>query len=167
MTSYTETSLLSEGAYQGPVVDIHQQIPCNWHWRNIRGQWEPLQVSIRRWYMMSSTEMHIWKYGIWTWNVHLVLLTCLWEKTGVTKYRKISSVHYRLSDPKVRLLAKILNKSNVSRCTYYWLQSKAAASFKDYMPAQAVWHECRYLSCQHNVTSKTVSSQISKHSGKA
>lgn len=89
------------------------------------------------------------------------------RKTGVTKYRQISSVQYQVSDPKVGLSAKILNKSDVWRCTYYWSEPKAAASFKDYMPAQAVWHECRYMSCQHNVTSKTVSSQISKHTGKA
>lgn len=36
-----------------------------------------------------------------------------------------------LSDPKVRHSAKILNKSNVSWCTYYWLEPKAADSFKD------------------------------------
>lgn len=37
----------------------------------------------------------------------------------VTKYRKTSPVHCQLSDPKLRPSAKILNKSNVSRCTYY------------------------------------------------
>lgn len=60
-------------------------------------------------------------------------------KTGVTIYRKMSSVQYQLSDPKAGLSAKILNKSNVSRCTYYWFEPGVAASFKDYMPVQAVY----------------------------
>lgn len=63
-------------------------------------------------------------------------------KTSVTfieLWRKMSSVQYQLSDPKAGLSAKILNKSNVSRCTYYWLEPEVAASFKDYMPVQAVY----------------------------
>lgn len=85
------------------------------------------------------------------------------RKTGVTKYSKIPSLQYQLSDRKLRLSAKILNESHMSRCTYYWLEPKPAASFRDYMPVQAVWHEHRYLSCQYNVTSKTLSSQVPKH----
>lgn len=84
------------------------------------GSLEPLQVSIHRWHMMPSTEMHIWKYETWkfiTTDLFVIVIS-------VTKYRKISSVQYQLCDPEVGLLAKILNKSNVSRCTYYWLLPK-------------------------------------------
>jgi len=100
------------------------------------------------------------KYTLSTTDIFVTIISA-------AKYRKISSVQYQLGDPEVGLSAKILNKSNVSRCTYYSLEPKAAASFQDYTPAQAVWHEYRYLSYQCNVTSKTVSSQMSKHTGRA
>lgn len=107
-------------------------------------------------------EMYIWNYRIEKMKCISSTVRMFMRKTGVTKYRKISSVWCWLSDPKVRLSAKILNKSNVSWCTYYWLEPKAADSCKDYMPAQAVWHECRHLSCQYSVTSEPASYHTSK-----
>lgn len=107
VTNCTEASVLSEGAYQRP--DIHQQIPSTWCWRSFRGQWSHCKSAYIG-DMTPSTEMHIWKYGTWKWNIHLAMLTFLWEQlmlpnTGKHLLCTVNSVTQSLG-PQPRSLTK-------------------------------------------------------------